>query len=366
MKKYHKYILHSFLAALLCLVSANTFAESIKLKITYKGHAITGYTVEVVSGSSFFGKGVTDTWGEVDINGGNLPSRAIHVSGKQETPNRVRWWAASGGIRLDGSNFVHLRLENFLNSGASLGFKDEEENSSSKFKHQTTNLQLDWSGKDWKAVEEARLARAKRKRIEMENRQRNLTLQRTSLLQRLYNSQVAIANFEREQKEWQKIENANIILVRMADVGLAISKVQENDTQMRLALVEDALGIRRLTRSKKRSYRSQLKRVDKQLDALDKKLERLKNIKKPEDFTRFGLKRKITELKIDLKAEQARRAITLGKERRKELNKSIELIKYLRSRYKTYLEKERAKEAKEKEAKENENTEKNKPVKKKD
>lgn len=65
------------------LVAFTALAETVKLKITYKGDVISGHTVYVMIGGGVLGSRVTDSNGEVDISVSSLPTKSIDLKGEK-------------------------------------------------------------------------------------------------------------------------------------------------------------------------------------------------------------------------------------------------------------------------------------------
>ncbi|CAG5086516.1 hypothetical protein [Parvicella tangerina] len=95
----------------LSLVALTSFAETVKLKITYNGSGISGHTVYVMIGGGVLGSGVTDSYGEVSVNVSSLPTKSIDIKGEKICNNAEKSWEVKGYVTLDGSNYAHLKME---------------------------------------------------------------------------------------------------------------------------------------------------------------------------------------------------------------------------------------------------------------
>lgn len=93
------------------LIAATALAETVKLKITYKGDGISGHTVYVMIGGGVLGSGVTDSNGEVSVNVSSLPTKSIDLKGEKKCEGAEKSWEVKGWVTLDGSNFAHLKME---------------------------------------------------------------------------------------------------------------------------------------------------------------------------------------------------------------------------------------------------------------
>lgn len=102
------------LIALLLSTSFFAAAESVKLKITYKGDGLADHTVTVMLGNAALGSGVTDSDGEVTISVSSLPSKSIDLKGEKVCDGARKSWSASGYVTLDGSNYAHLKMEDLV------------------------------------------------------------------------------------------------------------------------------------------------------------------------------------------------------------------------------------------------------------
>lgn len=102
------------LIVLLLSTSFFAAAESVKLKITYKGDGLADHTVTVMLGNAALGSGVTDSDGEVTISVSSLPSKNIDLKGEKVCDGARKSWSASGYVTLDGSNYAHLKMEDLV------------------------------------------------------------------------------------------------------------------------------------------------------------------------------------------------------------------------------------------------------------
>jgi hypothetical protein len=100
-----------FTLAALTLVALTALAETVNLKITYKGDGISGHTVYVMIGGGVLGSGVTDSNGEVSISVSSLPTKHIDLKGEKKCEGAQKSWEVKGYVTLDGSNFGHLKME---------------------------------------------------------------------------------------------------------------------------------------------------------------------------------------------------------------------------------------------------------------
>ena len=65
-------------------------AQTVKLKITYKGSGVDGHTVTVYAGSVELGSGETDGSGNVSISVSSLPSKSINLKGEKNVTMRKK------------------------------------------------------------------------------------------------------------------------------------------------------------------------------------------------------------------------------------------------------------------------------------
>lgn len=106
----------------------NANAQTVKLKITYKGDGLDGHTVTVLAGNVELGSGETDGSGNVSISVSSLPSKTINLRGEKKCNNAQKSWSADGYVTLDGSNSGTLKMEELtkMMADASGGFLTEE------------------------------------------------------------------------------------------------------------------------------------------------------------------------------------------------------------------------------------------------
>lgn len=116
-------------SALLALVSIFSFAQNVKLKITYKDYPVSQSDITIKLGDVTLGQGRTNDDGEVSINCSNLVSKSIDVYGKKETNNSTKTWDVKGYVNLDNNNFYHLKMEIMAKemADASGGFMSENQ-----------------------------------------------------------------------------------------------------------------------------------------------------------------------------------------------------------------------------------------------
>ncbi len=117
-----------FTLSLMCLMAfQGLHAETVKLKITYKGSGISDHKVSVMIGGAVLGSGTTNSNGEVDISVSSLPSKHIDLKGEKTCNNGRKSWEVKGYVTLDGSNYAHLKMEDPISEmvEASGGFMSE-------------------------------------------------------------------------------------------------------------------------------------------------------------------------------------------------------------------------------------------------
>jgi len=94
---------------------SQNFGGEIKLKITYEGAPVVGYTITgSINGHDIGGKGVTDSNGDVTLNSDPLPIPNIDVKGVKQCGNATYEWEASGFVYVSpttNDNFYHLKLD---------------------------------------------------------------------------------------------------------------------------------------------------------------------------------------------------------------------------------------------------------------
>lgn len=103
----------SFLLLCICL-DAQSYGGEIKLKITYEGRPLVGYTITgSINNIDIGGKGVTDRHGNVTLYSDPLPIPNIDVKGVSTCGNSKREWEASGFVAIYASanNYYHLQLD---------------------------------------------------------------------------------------------------------------------------------------------------------------------------------------------------------------------------------------------------------------
>src|SRR5690606_11288472 len=94
------------------LVNAQQYGGDVKLKITYKGRPLVGYTITgSINNIDIGAKGVTDRNGEVKLRTEPLPLPQFDVQGKKTCGNSNFEWEVSGYVYLDYNNYCHLELE---------------------------------------------------------------------------------------------------------------------------------------------------------------------------------------------------------------------------------------------------------------
>lgn len=102
------------LIALLFGAAFHTSAETVKLKITYKGDGLDGHKISVMLGDAVLGSGTTDSGGEVSISVSSLPTKRIDLKGEKSCEGARKSWSASGFVTLDDNNYAHVKMEDLV------------------------------------------------------------------------------------------------------------------------------------------------------------------------------------------------------------------------------------------------------------
>lgn len=104
------------------LITATTYAETVKLKFTYKGNPLKEHTITVATAGGS-GTGVTDNSGEVSISVGALASKTINIYGKKTCDGGEKKFSLEGYVTLDGSNYSHVKMDKIVDEmGSDMGF----------------------------------------------------------------------------------------------------------------------------------------------------------------------------------------------------------------------------------------------------
>lgn len=101
----------TLITSLLTIIAITTFAQDVKLKVTYKGQGVSGHTVSAYIQGQKRGSGVTNDAGEVTIHINNLNSLYLDWKGEKTCDNGEKKWEVSGYGKLDENNFYHLKME---------------------------------------------------------------------------------------------------------------------------------------------------------------------------------------------------------------------------------------------------------------
>ena len=91
-----------------------TFAQNVKLKVTYNGQGVSGHFVTAFIQGAKRGTGVTDKNGEVTINIQGLNSQYLDWKGEKKCDDGEKKWEVKGYGKLDENNFYHLKMEDFV------------------------------------------------------------------------------------------------------------------------------------------------------------------------------------------------------------------------------------------------------------
>ena len=93
-------------------VAQHGYGGDVKLKITYKGRPLVGYTITgSINDIDIGARGVTDSNGEVDLHTDPLPLPQFDVKGTKTCGSADYEWEVSGYVYLDNNNYCHLELE---------------------------------------------------------------------------------------------------------------------------------------------------------------------------------------------------------------------------------------------------------------
>ncbi|EAY25236.1 hypothetical protein [Microscilla marina] len=379
---------------MLCLVSFNVFAETIKLKITYNGVGVAGHTVIVVAGAASFGQGVTDGGGNLTINAGTLTSKDIQLAGRKVTHHSRKEWTIAGLITLDNNNFVHVKMDEIIKKlidgtgtsekliaiawgltedspeaqkeainetitgalndpdfketnkevNAMLGMMTKRPSSKTKpaskpVKAQTSTQQVTKSD-DFSIANDIQSFTKELGGI----RKDALLMQQQTLQGKISLSENTIRKRNKRYKKLKEIKDVNQDLLSLAKVEFEQAKTRKSKYELNLNWVNARLK-GKVSRKTRQYYKGMLKKTDYLLDDLKEERKKLLAKKKPEEFTRFGLKRKIAQLGVTLKRKQFSRKTTFRRTRKVILDKEIAAIKVRLKKYKTYLAEQRAIEA---------------------
>lgn len=383
--------LKSSLLLILCLFSFHSFAETIKLKITYNGAGVAGHTVVAMAGISAFGQGVTDSGGNVNIKGGSVNSKTISLAGVKVTPNGKKEWRISGMVTLDDNNFAHVKMDEIISKMA-------DDKSITKFMAISWGLVEDSPQAQQKAMLDVMKSKQPDMNKELNNafsmmgggsskkkstqktanqkpstdapttddlsivqnmqsfsndlksmKKDALLMQQQSLQGKVAMSKRAIRRRNKHYNKLKEVKDADKDLLRLAEVELQQSKMRKLRHETKLKWVNARLK-GKVPRAQRKQYKKSLSETDDVLDKLKAERKELLAKKKPEEFTRFGLKRKIAQLDVTLKRKQFSRKTTFRRSRKVVLDKEIASIKARLKKYKAYLAEQRAIEAAQKKA----------------
>lgn len=385
-------VLKSCLLVILCLLSVNSFAETIKLKITYNGAGVAGHTVVVMAGISAFGQGVTDSGGNVSIKGGRVSSKTISLAGVKVTRNGKKEWRISGMVTLDDNNFAHVKMDEIISKMA-------DDKSIAKFMAISWGLVEDSPQAQQKAMLDVMKSKQPNMNKEINNafsmlgkgsskktttqsvspktttstpakddntsivqdvqsfsndfssmKKDALLMQQQSLQGKIAMNERTIRKRKKHYNKLKEVKDADKDLLRLAEVELQQAKVRKLRHETKLKWVNARLK-GKVSRAQRKQYKKSLGETDDVLDKLKAERKELLAKKKPEEFTRFGLKRKIAQLEVTLKRKQFSRKTTFRRSRKVVLDKEIASIKARLKKYKAYLAEQRAIEAAQKKAK---------------
>jgi len=381
------------LICICCLCLSNAFAETVRLKITYHGKGVAGHTVVVLSGISVFGKGVTDSGGNLVVDGGSLPSKEINLAGGKVFKNGKKEWSIAGEITLDNQNYYHLKMDEVIkdytggdgsekliaiawglteDSPAAQkeavneminGFdndpgydmflkKSPEKQKSSKSTTQVTSKKV--SGKEPTNSTNTSITSDIGQGVKDVNNVlgsiREIRKSGWLAKQKKLENQLALSDGIIKRKEDKYLalkatKNVDPVKLRLAEVQWHQAKLRQQKQALQLKLVNSKLGVQKLSRKEYRSHKASLKKTEETLTQLNDERKRLKAQKKPEEFSKLGLKTKITQLKITLKRKQVTRKVTFRKSKRAKLDQEILAIKTRLKKYQDYLAKQKADKA---------------------
>lgn len=385
--------LKSCLLIIFCFLSLSSFAETIKLKITYNGAGVAGHTVVVMAGISAFGQGVTDSGGNVNIKGGSVSSKTISLAGVKITRNGKKEWRISGMVTLDDNNFAHVKMDEIIakmddnkstakliaiswglveaspqeqkkamldvvkneqpnmnkeinNAFSMLGKRSPKKNITTKSVNPKTTTSTPAKDNNTSIVQDIQSFSNDFSSMKKDA----LLMQQQSLQGKVAMSDRTIRKRTKHYNKLKEVEDVDKNLLRLAQVELQQAKTRKLRHETKLKWVNARLK-GKVSRAEKKQYKKSLSETDDVLDKLKAERKELLAKKKPEEFTRFGLKRKIAQLNVTLKRKQFSRKTTFRRSRKVVLDKEIASIKARLKKYKAYLAEQRAIEAAQKQAK---------------
>lgn len=86
-------------------------AQQVKVKVSENGTPMAYHNVTVSQNGEQIGSGQTDSDGYAEIEVSQLLGRAVDVEGKYQNGGTKREWSIKGKLKLDGRNFVEIKLE---------------------------------------------------------------------------------------------------------------------------------------------------------------------------------------------------------------------------------------------------------------
>lgn len=95
----------------------STGSTTVKLKITYKGSAVSGNDIQIKHGNVTIGSNHSNGDGDVMIRTNSLNSKNIDVYGCRDN---YKWSVKGNWVVLNGSNYFHLELSDVINSVADM------------------------------------------------------------------------------------------------------------------------------------------------------------------------------------------------------------------------------------------------------
>ncbi len=332
-------------------------AETVKLKITYKGAGVANSDITIKHGDASLGSGRTDGDGNVSISAGMLASRAIDVYGNKTCGGTTKSWDVKGWVVLDDNLFFHLKMEDVVKEMAGMGMPESmlisawglsasgcndgggdtgnKTNSSSGGTTSTgsTGGNTSSSGNSTTDFELIREEKLKLQRDGLENEIA------------LFNNRISKKTVELEDMEDTGAEE---VAIRRAQIDLETDKLRRERKILALEDVEAKLSGVDLDRARRGEIRDREAAISLEMERLENEDKELKAVekeaRKEEKFETMG-KAELKKNLLDMKANRKSKTLTLkmkGKnmkpDRKAELEKEVEILNATIEKYEKRLD----------------------------
>lgn len=339
-------------------------AETVKLRITYNGAGVANSEITIKHGDAALGSGRTDGDGNVRISAGMLASKSIDVYGHKTCGGAEKNWDVKGWVVLDDDNFYHLKMEEVVKEMSGMGMPESMLVSAWGLTASGCNDGGGSSASSEKASTSSSGDNASDGGGSSTNsssgttnfdllREEKLKMQQDGL-----ENEIAMYN-NRISKKTVKVEDledtgATEIEIRRAQIDLEIDKLRREKKELDLEEIEaklDGPGLDRARRGEVRDRRDEIKVEIEKYQEEDKKLKAAaKEAKKDQKFETMG-KADLKKHLLDMKANRKTKKITLKMksrsmkpERKKELEKEIEILDATIEKYQERLDELQAEE----------------------